>query len=38
VGNTLADSTATAQWLPENAQEAGVLVTDLSARFEPAGQ
>jgi hypothetical protein len=36
VGDTAGSSAATGQWLPEDAKDAGVLVTGVSARFEPA--
>jgi hypothetical protein len=36
VGDTASSSAATAQWLPEDAKDAGVLVSEVSARFEPA--
>jgi hypothetical protein len=38
VGRTASRSAATAQWLPEDARDAGVLVTKVSARFEPASR
>jgi hypothetical protein len=38
VGKTPDTSTASEEWLPEEARDAGVLVTEVSARFEPAGR
>jgi len=38
VGKTPDSSEAKAQWLPEDAQNAGVLVREVSARFEPSGR
>lgn len=38
VGKTPDTSTALAEWLPEEAKDAGVLVTEVSARFEPAAR